>query len=54
MKTNSRFVLIDCKAKMLTVYDGKVPLQNATYKIEGPVTSAEIEEVRVANYPTKA
>lgn len=54
MKTNSRFVLIDCKAKKATVYDGKVPLENATYEIQGPVSSAEIEEIRVTNYPTKA
>lgn len=54
MKTNSRFVLIDCKTKMLTVYEDKAPLQNATYKMEGPVSPAEVEEVRVASYPTKA
>ena len=54
MKTNSRFVLIDCKNNKLTVYEDRVPLPDATYIIQAAVSVEEIEEVRVASYPTKA
>ena len=55
MKTNNRFVLINSRAKTYTVYEGKVAL--ATYQEDdsgSSITRKVIEEIRVANYDSKA
>ena len=55
MKTNNRLVLIDNRAKTYTVYEGKVAL--ATYHEDGTdalITKEVVEEIRVANYDSKA
>jgi hypothetical protein len=52
---NNRFVLIIPSLHTYTVYEGKVPL--ATYEEDESstlISAAIIEEIRTANYSTKA
>lgn len=52
MKTNSRLVLLDFKTKFVYVYEEKRVIQ--TYKIEGPLSVEDVEEVRTAPETTRA
>jgi hypothetical protein len=52
MKTNTRFAVLDFKAKRVYIYEERRLI--VTYQIDGPLTPEDIEEARTTPETTKA